>query len=58
MVLDMDTHTVQDRDNGKAFRSGSALTAAAGRVPCAGAGQRCDLKISMLNCHFVCAHHR
>lgn len=52
MVLDMDTHRVQDGDNGKAFLSGHALTAAAGRRPSAGAVWLCDLKIRlMLNCH-------
>lgn len=51
MVLDMDMHTVQDRDNGKAFLSGHALTAATGRVPNAEAGQLCDVKILTLNCH-------
>lgn len=33
MVLDMDKHTVQDRDNGKAFLSGHAISA--GMVPSA-----------------------
>lgn len=51
MVLDMDMHAVQDRDNGKAFLSAHALTAATGRVPSAGDGQLCDRKRLMLNCH-------
>lgn len=58
MVLNMDMHTVQDRDNGKSFLSGHAPVAATGRLPCAGAGQHCDLKIMMLICHFMCAYHR
>lgn len=58
MVLDMDKLTVQDGDNGKAFISGQAFSAAAGIVPRAGAHQCCNLKILTPNCLFICAYHR